>query len=47
MMENVGYISLSRQMALRQEMDVIANNIANTGTTAFKSQTILFAEYLV
>ena len=47
MMENVGYISLSRQMALRREMDVIANNIANTGTTAFKSQTILFAEYLV
>ncbi len=47
MMETVGYVSLSRQMALRREMDVIANNIANSGTTAFKAQKILFSEYLI
>ncbi len=47
MMETVGYVALSRQMALQREMDVIANNIANAETTAFKAQKILFSEYLV
>jgi flagellar basal-body rod protein FlgF len=30
------YVALSRQMTLRREMDIIANNIANADTTGFK-----------
>lgn len=40
-MENALYIGLSRQMLLRNEMDVIANNIANLDTTAFKVESML------
>ncbi len=47
MMDTTGYVALSRQMALRREMDVVANNIANAETTAFKAQKILFSEFLV
>jgi len=45
-MENAGYIALSRQMALTREMDVIANNLANVTTPAFKGQTVRFQEFL-
>ena len=45
-MENTGYIALSRQMTLRREMDVIANNMANLNTPAYKGQSMLFVEYL-
>lgn len=45
-MENTSYIALSRQMALRREMDVIANNMANLNTTAYKGESMLFVEYL-
>lgn len=45
-MENAGYIALSRQMTLRREMDVVANNMANINTPAFKGQAMLFVEYL-
>jgi len=45
-MENISYIGLSQQMALHQQMDVIANNIANMNTPGFKSQNILFREYV-
>lgn len=45
-MENAGYIALSRQMALRREMSVIANNMANMNTPAFKGESMLFVEYL-
>ncbi|MGF1631439.1 MAG: flagellar basal-body rod protein FlgF [Kiloniellaceae bacterium] len=45
-MENASYIALSRQMTLRREMDVIANNMANLNTPAFKNQSMLFVEYL-
>jgi len=41
-MENAGYIGLSYQMALRRQMAVIANNIANANSTAFKSERPLF-----
>ena len=40
-MENTLYVSLSRQMTLRREMDVIANNIANADTTGFKVENLL------
>ena len=45
-MDNVGYIALSRQMTLMRQMDVVANNIANANSTAFKGENVLFAEYL-
>ena len=45
-MENTLYIALSRQEALRRQMEVVANNIANMNTTGFKSQRPLFLEYL-
>ncbi|MCA0399651.1 MAG: flagellar basal-body rod protein FlgF [Proteobacteria bacterium] len=35
-MENVLLVALSRQMALRRELDVIANNVANVQTNGFK-----------
>lgn len=40
-MDNALYISLSRQMTLRREMDVIANNIANADTTGYKFENLL------
>ncbi len=46
-MENAQLISLSRQIALRRQMDVVANNIANVNTTGFKGEQILFEEYLM
>ncbi len=46
-MESSAYIALSRQGALRREMDVIANNLANMNTTAFKGEKMMFVEHLV
>ncbi|KAA0683602.1 flagellar basal-body rod protein FlgF [Roseomonas genomospecies 6] len=45
-MENPIYVSLSRQMSLRRQLDVISNNIANMNTTGFKQQRMLFTEFL-
>ncbi|MDB5614593.1 MAG: flgF [Devosia sp.] len=47
MIENAQLISLSRQMALQRQMDVVANNMANLNTTGFKSEQILFEEYVM
>ena len=40
-MDNTLYVSLSRQMTLRREMDIIANNIANVDTTGFKVENLM------
>ena len=40
-MENAAYAGLSRQMTLRRELDVVANNIANADTTGFKVEQLL------
>lgn len=45
-MENSSYIALSRQMSLRNEMDIVANNIANANTPAYKGEKMVFREYL-
>lgn len=45
-MENPIYIALSRQNALRRQMDVVANNVANMNTTGFKQQRVMFTEFL-
>ncbi|MGE5475071.1 MAG: flagellar basal-body rod protein FlgF [Bacteroidales bacterium] len=46
-MENTSYIALSRQNALWRQMDVVANNMANANTPAFKGEHMLFREFLV
>jgi flagellar basal-body rod protein FlgF len=44
-MENAQLISLSRQIALQRQMDVVANNMANINTTGFKAENMLFEDY--
>jgi len=46
-MENAQIIGLSRQVALRRELDVIANNLANLNTTGFRGESVMFEEYLM
>ncbi|WP_374575754.1 flagellar basal-body rod protein FlgF [Phenylobacterium sp.] len=40
-MDNALFVSLSRQMVLKREMDIVANNIANADTTGFKVETLM------
>ncbi len=44
-METALIVSLSNQMVLRRKMDIIANNLANMSTTAFKRESALFEEF--
>ncbi len=46
-MSNAVYASLSRQHGLIQEMQVVANNLANSSTTGYKTDRAVFAEYIV
>lgn len=45
-MQNTLLVGLSRQVALGRQLDVIANNIANLDTTAFKADGALFEAYV-
>jgi flagellar basal-body rod protein FlgF len=45
-MENPALIVLSRQSALRSQMDVIANNLANMNTRGFRKEELLFNEFV-
>ena len=45
-MENATYATLTRQMGLQQELQVLANNIANAATTGFKAEGVMFAEHI-
>src|ERR1043165_2126702 len=40
-MDNALYVGLSRQMVLRREMDIVANNIANLDTNGFKVESLI------
>jgi flagellar basal-body rod protein FlgF len=40
-MDNALYVGLSRQMVLRRELDIVANNIANADTTGFKVESLM------
>ena len=44
-MDNPIYIALSRQTALRRQMAVVANNVANMNTTAFKREMMVYQAY--
>lgn len=46
MMETPLLLALSRQLAIRDQMESIANNIANMSTPAYKGERTLFREYL-
>ncbi len=46
-MENAQLIALSRQAALRNQLSVVANNMANINTTGFKAQRLLFEEFVM
>lgn len=46
-MENALLIGLSQQLALRRNLEIIANNIANINTAGYKSESVLFEEYLL
>jgi flagellar basal-body rod protein FlgF len=44
-MQNAQLVSLSRQVALQRQMDVVANNMANLNTSGFKAEDLLFEQY--
>ena len=45
-MSNAVYAALTRQQGLMDEMQVVANNLANSSTTGYKSDRAVFAEFL-
>ena len=45
-MENSIYLGLSRQMVLRANMDIVANNVANMNTPGYRGQNLIFSEYI-
>ncbi|MBK9585385.1 MAG: flagellar basal-body rod protein FlgF [Alphaproteobacteria bacterium] len=45
-MENTLYLGLSRQIVLQNNLDIVANNIANVNTNGFREQSPVFEEYL-
>ncbi len=45
-MENSVYIGLSKQVVLREQMSIIANNVANVNTPGFRAQNMVFTEFI-
>lgn len=45
-MENATYTTLTRQSGLMREMQVVANNIANSATTGFRAEGVTFTEVI-
>ena len=45
-MDNTQYINLSHLTALRRQMDMVSNNIANMSTTAYKGEKPLFSSFI-
>ena len=46
-MDNTKYVALSRQMGLWKQMDHVANNMANMNTAGYKSQDVMFKNYVL
>ena len=46
-MENATTIALSRLVAQQRSMDVTAGNIANAGTPGFRTERMMFSDFLV
>ena len=45
-MENSVYIGLSKQVVLAENMNIIANNVANANTVGFRGQNMIFTEFV-
>jgi flagellar basal-body rod protein FlgF len=45
-MENSVYIGLSKQVVLQENMNIIANNVANINTPGYRGQNMIFTEYI-
>src|SRR5689334_4907224 len=45
-MENVTYVGISQQLALQQQIEVTANNIANMNTPGYKAENVLFNDFI-
>ena len=46
-MESPLYVLLSQQDALQRQMEIVAQNIANVSTTGYKSNDVLFEDFLI
>jgi flagellar basal-body rod protein FlgF len=46
-MSNAVYAAIARQEGLAREMQVVANNIANAGTTGYRADRAVFAELVL
>lgn len=46
-MSNAVYVTLARQQGLAQEMQVVANNLANASTTGYRADRAIFAEWVL
>jgi flagellar basal-body rod protein FlgF len=46
-MDTALLVALSHQSAMRRQLDVVANNVANMHTTAFKKESVMFQQHLV
>jgi flagellar basal-body rod protein FlgF len=45
-MQNTSYVALSRQMTMARELELVANNIANAETTAYRGERMMFTDFL-
>jgi len=45
-MDSASYTTLSRQMGLWREMNLVANNMANASTTGFRQEGLIFSEFV-
>lgn len=46
-MENAIRIGLSQQVALKRQLNTVANNLANMSTAGFKTENLIFQEYIM
>jgi flagellar basal-body rod protein FlgF len=46
-MEQVGYVALSRMIALQRQTEMTAHNMANANTPGFKAARMVFGDYLL
>ena len=45
-MDNTVYATLNRQTGLLRDMRTVAQNIANSGTTGYRAENVVFSEYV-
>jgi flagellar basal-body rod protein FlgF len=45
-MDNASYVTLTRMSGLNREMQVIAHNVANSGTSGFRREGLIFSEFV-